>query len=75
MSPAALMAFLPPVCSRQTSMAAYLWLVWYHASSKLSPKHWALAVTYELNDRAYATFYQVCRVFSHVYFVRLITVM
>ncbi|KAH8100544.1 hypothetical protein BXZ70DRAFT_1008042 [Cristinia sonorae] len=40
-------------------MVAYLWLVWYHATSKLSPKHWALAVTYELNDRAYATFYQI----------------
>jgi len=40
-------------------MVAYLWLVWYSAHSKLSPKHWALAVTYELNDRAYATFYQI----------------
>ena len=40
-------------------MVAYLWLVWYQANSKLSPKHWALAVTYELNERAYATFYEV----------------
>lgn len=40
-------------------MAAYLWLLWYQASSKLAPKHWALAVTYEVSDRAYATVYQV----------------
>ncbi|KAI0786028.1 hypothetical protein C8Q75DRAFT_773805 [Abortiporus biennis] len=40
-------------------MTAYLWLVWYEATSRVSPKHWALAVTYELNERAYATFYQV----------------
>lgn len=40
-------------------MVAYLWLVWYHASSNSSPKHWALAVTYELHERAYATFYEV----------------
>ena len=47
-------------------MAAYLWLVWYQASTKASPKHWALAVTYELHERAYATFYEVgiLRVFS-----------
>lgn len=44
-------------------MAAYLWLVWYQGSSKLTPKHWALAVTYEMNDRAYATFYQVRAMF------------
>lgn len=40
-------------------MTAYLWLVWYEATSKLSPQHWALAVTYEINDQAYATFYEV----------------
>lgn len=40
-------------------MVAYLWLVWYQASSRASPKHWALAVTYELHERAYATFYEV----------------
>ena len=40
-------------------MAAYLWLVWYQANSRVSPKHWALAVTYELHERAYATFYEV----------------
>jgi hypothetical protein len=41
------------------SMVAYLWLVWYQANTKASPKHWALAVTYELHERAYATFYEV----------------
>lgn len=40
-------------------MVAYLWLVWYDAPSKISSKHWALAVTYETNERAYATFYEV----------------
>ena len=40
-------------------MVAYLWLVWYQACTKASPKHWALAVTYELHERAYATFYEV----------------
>ncbi|KAI0932473.1 hypothetical protein AcW2_001095 [Taiwanofungus camphoratus] len=40
-------------------MTAYLWLVWYEATSKLSPQHWALAVTYEINDQAYATSYEV----------------
>ncbi|KAJ8481113.1 hypothetical protein ONZ51_g6217 [Trametes cubensis] len=36
-------------------MGGYLWLVWYEAASKLTPKHWTLAVTYEAHDRAYAT--------------------
>ncbi|KAI9057192.1 hypothetical protein FKP32DRAFT_1584360 [Trametes sanguinea] len=40
-------------------MVAYLWLVWYDAASKMSPKHWTLAVTYEAHDRAYATVYEV----------------
>ncbi|KAL7285690.1 hypothetical protein PYCCODRAFT_1464686 [Trametes coccinea BRFM310] len=40
-------------------MVAYLWLVWYDAASKVSPKHWTLAVTYEAHDRAYATVYEV----------------
>lgn len=39
-------------------MGGYLWLVWYNATSKLSPKHWTLAVTYEAHDRAYATVYE-----------------
>ncbi|OJT14369.1 hypothetical protein TRAPUB_9084 [Trametes pubescens] len=40
------------------AMGGYLWLVWYNATSKLSPKHWTLAVTYEAHDRAYATVYE-----------------
>jgi len=40
-------------------MVAYLWLVWYEAPSKRLPKHWALAVTYETHERAYATFYEI----------------
>ncbi|OBZ78845.1 hypothetical protein A0H81_00557 [Grifola frondosa] len=40
-------------------MVAYLWLVWYAAPSKMSRKHWALAVTYEAHDRAYATIYEI----------------
>lgn len=42
-------------------MAAYLWLIWYEAVNRLAPKHWTLAVTYEANDRAYATVYEVSR--------------
>jgi len=42
-------------------MVAYLWLVWYEAMSKTSPRHWALAVTYEAHDQAYATFYEVAQ--------------
>ena len=47
-------------------MGAYLWLIWYDASSKGGPKHWTLAVSYEANDRAYATIYEVgvCPVIS-----------
>ena len=41
------------------SMAAYLWLIWYDASTKAAPKHWTLAVSYEPHDRAYATVYEV----------------
>lgn len=46
------------------SMVAYLWLVYYQANSNTTPKHWALAVTYELHERAYATFYEVCALCS-----------
>lgn len=42
-------------------MTAYLWLVWYEASSRNAPRHWTLAVSYEANDRAYATVYEVRR--------------
>lgn len=56
--------FVTPTADRHLQsdqpMVAYLWLVWYQANSKTSPKHWALAVTYELHERAYATFYEVC---------------
>ncbi|KAI0690684.1 hypothetical protein BC835DRAFT_1363346 [Cytidiella melzeri] len=45
--------------TQSQSLVAYLWLVWYQASSSTSPKHWALAVTYELHERAYATFYEI----------------
>lgn len=41
------------------TMVAYLWLVWYESSCRMSPRHWALAVTYEAHDLAYATFYEV----------------
>ena len=40
-------------------MVAYLWLVWYESPTKTAPRHWALAVTYETHDNAYATFYEV----------------
>ncbi len=40
-------------------MAAYLWLIWYDAATKVAPKHWTLAVSYELHDCAYATVYEV----------------
>lgn len=43
----------------RNSMVAYLWLVWYQANTRTSPKHWALAVTYEVHERAYATFYEI----------------
>ena len=43
----------------RTSMVAYLWLVWYDSATKAAPRHWALAVTYETHDNAYATFYEV----------------
>ncbi|PCH33434.1 hypothetical protein WOLCODRAFT_86768 [Wolfiporia cocos MD-104 SS10] len=39
-------------------MGGFLWLVWYEAALKV-PRHWALAVTYEAHDLAYATFYEI----------------
>ena len=42
-------------------MAGYLWLVWYEAPARAALRHWTLAVTYEANDRAYATVYEVGR--------------
>ncbi|TBU49738.1 hypothetical protein BD309DRAFT_909409 [Dichomitus squalens] len=40
-------------------MTGYLWLVWYEAPARSAIRHWTLAVTYEANDRAYATVYEV----------------
>ncbi|KZT06755.1 uncharacterized protein LAESUDRAFT_678708 [Laetiporus sulphureus 93-53] len=40
-------------------MVAYLWLVWYEALARAASRHWALAVTYEAHEQAYATFYEV----------------
>ncbi len=42
-------------------MTAYLWLIWYDAAAKVTPKHWTLAVSYEAHDRAYATVYEVSK--------------
>ncbi|KAI0824125.1 hypothetical protein BC628DRAFT_1489531 [Trametes gibbosa] len=53
-------------------MGAYLWLVWYNATSKISPKHWTLAITYEAHDRAYATVYEVSNEFTGYYKSRVI---
>ncbi|KAI0639185.1 hypothetical protein C8Q77DRAFT_44576 [Trametes polyzona] len=55
-----------------SAMGAYLWLVWYNAASKLLPKHWTLAVTYEACDRAYATVYEVSNELSGFYQSRVI---
>ncbi|KAH9947655.1 hypothetical protein B0H21DRAFT_737437 [Amylocystis lapponica] len=40
-------------------MVAYMWLVWYAAPDKTSCRHWALAVTYEADEHAYATIHEV----------------
>ena len=40
-------------------MTTYLWLVWYRAQSPLGPKHWSLFVTYEPDEEALGTIYQV----------------
>lgn len=59
MRPISLPLSLHPTGMPGQPIVAYLWLVWYDAPSKASPKHWSLAVTYETNERAYATFYEV----------------
>jgi len=41
------------------AMGGFLWLVWYEPITRTSPRHWALAVTYEAHERAYSTFYEV----------------
>ncbi|KAF7797347.1 hypothetical protein EIP86_008542 [Pleurotus ostreatoroseus] len=40
-------------------MPNHFWLVWYRAQSPLGPKHWSLFVTYETDDQALGTIYQV----------------
>ncbi|KZT74832.1 hypothetical protein DAEQUDRAFT_720010 [Daedalea quercina L-15889] len=40
-------------------MVAYLWLVWYESPTKAALRHWALAITYEAHDHAYATFHEI----------------
>jgi len=39
-------------------MANYFWLVWYNAVTRRAPKHWALMVTYEMDEDAFGTLYQ-----------------
>lgn len=40
-------------------MTNYLWLVWYRAQSPMGPKHWSLFVTYDTDEEALGTIYQV----------------
>ncbi len=40
-------------------MANHFWLVWYRVQSPLGPKHWSLFVTYETDEQAPGTIYQV----------------
>ncbi|KAI0762768.1 hypothetical protein C8Q74DRAFT_177961 [Fomes fomentarius] len=49
----------PSTSTPFSGMVAYLWLIWYDAATKVAPKHWTLAVSYELHDCAYATVYEV----------------
>ncbi|RPD63167.1 hypothetical protein L226DRAFT_450593 [Lentinus tigrinus ALCF2SS1-7] len=53
-------------------MAAYLWLIWYDAATKVTSKHWTLAVSYEAHDRAYATVYEVTIDFTGRYQSRVV---
>ncbi|KAI0724332.1 hypothetical protein C8T65DRAFT_626160 [Cerioporus squamosus] len=53
-------------------MAAYLWLIWYDAATKVALKHWTLAVSYEAHDRAYATVYEVTVDFNGRYQSRVV---
>lgn len=75
MKPTLVRSFYTLPCDRYyyPHMVAYLWLLWYQASSKLAPKHWALAITYEMSERAYATVYQVCTL-SCTHFSTILTV-
>ena len=40
-------------------MTNHLWLVWYRAQSPMGPKHWSLFVTYDTDEEALGTIYQV----------------
>ncbi|EKM57649.1 uncharacterized protein PHACADRAFT_138886 [Phanerochaete carnosa HHB-10118-sp] len=40
-------------------MTNHLWLVWYRAQSPLGPKHWSLFVTYDTDEEAPGTIYQI----------------
>lgn len=42
-----------------TVMTNHLWLVWYRAQSPTGPKHWSLFVTYDTDEEAMGTIYQV----------------
>lgn len=40
-------------------MTNHLWLVWYRAQSPMGPKHWSLFVTYDTDEEALGTIYQI----------------
>ncbi|PSR70406.1 hypothetical protein PHLCEN_2v13711 [Hermanssonia centrifuga] len=40
-------------------MTNHFWLVWYRAQSPMGPKHWSLFVTYDTDEQALGTIYQV----------------
>ncbi|KAI0782040.1 hypothetical protein C8Q75DRAFT_728144 [Abortiporus biennis] len=40
-------------------MTNYLWLVWYRARNSVGPKHWSLFMTYDADEQAVGTVYQV----------------
>ena len=40
-------------------MTNYFWLVWYRPRNSSGPKHWALFLTYDTDDQAIGTIYQV----------------
>ncbi|KAI0337204.1 hypothetical protein BDW22DRAFT_1403499 [Trametopsis cervina] len=40
-------------------MTNHLWLVWYRAQTPMGPKHWSLFVTYDTDEQAPGTIYQV----------------
>lgn len=40
-------------------MTNYFWLVWYRSRTTPGPKHWSLFMTYDTDDQAIGTIYQV----------------